>query len=539
MALTTIFIKKSITQLKSAVTGPRGPGSTDPGTSVSGDDGWSPIFSVVTDGQRRVLQVTDWAGGAGTKPAVGSYLGAGGFVATVAAAVDIRGGAGAPGNNGWSPVFAVVADGVRRVLQVTDWAGGAGTKPAVGSYLGTSGFVATVAAAVDVRGDAGSAGTNGWSPIFAVASDGLRRVLQLIDWTGGTGTKPAVGSYLGAGGFVATAAAAVDVRGIEGLPGDDGLSGWTSVLAVVADGERRVFQVVDWVGGTGVKPTVGLYVGSTGLVSLIASAVDIRGAAGTGGTGGGGGYSLSQLAIDVNALESSAAAPGDFDLVLRPGVTPQPVKVPSVAAEVAMARGTQPDLYSRFMAVRNGPPAYAIKDLSGRFFDNLIFGSTTNGSYAANRMYLGPYTPSMNEAAEALGMVVQVAGTAGAKGRVVIYEANTNGRPTNLIYSGVTDLLAESTGIKLHEQPFTFQAGKLYWLGVHAGGASFAVLSPTTSGNTPNLSTTAADGGGGTYNDALFLSGIDYDLGPPLVFPTFGGSTVARGNAPVIRMRRP
>lgn len=59
---------------------------------------------------------------------------------------------GAQGTAGWSPVLANVADGNRRVLQVIDWQGGAGAKPATGLYIGTAGLTATLALGVDVRG---------------------------------------------------------------------------------------------------------------------------------------------------------------------------------------------------------------------------------------------------------------------------------------------------------------------------------------------------------------------------------------------------
>ncbi len=65
--------------------------------------------------------------------------------------------------------------------------------------------------------------------------------------------------------------------------GGTGTNGWTPILALVTDGERRVLQVTDWTGGTGTKPTSGLYVGATGLVADIALAVDIRGAQGEQG----------------------------------------------------------------------------------------------------------------------------------------------------------------------------------------------------------------------------------------------------------------
>lgn len=68
--------------------------------------------------------------------------------------------------------------------------------------------------------------------------------------------------------------------------GDTDVSGWSPVLAVVSDGERRVHQVSDWIEGSGTKPAIGLYVGADGLVSDIADAVDIRGERGLTGPQG-------------------------------------------------------------------------------------------------------------------------------------------------------------------------------------------------------------------------------------------------------------
>lgn len=59
----------------------------------------------------------------------------------------------------------------------------------------------------------------GWTPILAVASDGERRVLQVIGWEGGSGTVPATGVYLGVSGFVSNIADGVDVRGAMGPSG--------------------------------------------------------------------------------------------------------------------------------------------------------------------------------------------------------------------------------------------------------------------------------------------------------------------------------
>lgn len=74
---------------------------------------------------------------------------------------------------------------------------------------------------------------------------------------------------------------------VTGVQGVDGESGWAPVFALVSDGTRRVQQVVDWIGGTSVKPETGFYVGAEGFVEEIEFAVDIRGPEGPAGDGSG------------------------------------------------------------------------------------------------------------------------------------------------------------------------------------------------------------------------------------------------------------
>ncbi len=214
---------------------------------------------------------------------------------------------GPQGNQGWAPMLAVVSDGNRRVLQIWDWTGGAGPKPSTtNQFIGPTGIVGDAASAVDVRGsqglqgiqgiqgnqgNTGSQGNAGWTPVMAVVSDGTRRVLQITDWVGGAGTKPSTtNQFVGPTGIVSSAASAVDVRGdqgIQGIQGIQGDKGWAPILAAVSDGARRVHQIVDWTGGAGTKPsTTNQFIGPTGIVGSAAAAVDIRGAAGADGTNG-------------------------------------------------------------------------------------------------------------------------------------------------------------------------------------------------------------------------------------------------------------
>ncbi|GAB3990362.1 hypothetical protein GCM10028807_17360 [Spirosoma daeguense] len=64
-----------------------------------------------------------------------------------------------------------------------------------------------------------------WAPIVGIKADGQRYVWQVIDWQNGIGTKPTTGQYIGANGYVATAAEAMDVRGQQGIQGIQGNQG--------------------------------------------------------------------------------------------------------------------------------------------------------------------------------------------------------------------------------------------------------------------------------------------------------------------------
>lgn len=118
-------------------------------------------------------------------------------------------------------------------------------------------------------------------------------------------------------------------KGDKGDKGDTGDKGWSPVFAIVADGDRRVLQVEDWVGGEGTPPEAGDYVGADGLVEDINDAVDIRGPKGQDGagvgtvtqidTGGGlaGGpiTSTGTIAVDIIG-QTEETEPADDDVFL-------------------------------------------------------------------------------------------------------------------------------------------------------------------------------------------------------------------------------
>ena len=238
-----------------------------------GDDGWSPKFATVPDGERRVLQVADWFGGGGTKPDVGQYVGETGFVAAIAEAVDIRGPAGEDGEDGTgictaltvlndptgtqnlrtvelpanytdydniyfnifgtnefrqnSLKISTLVNGRRyRVGGISDIVWNESSRTFRLDDGRTAGnFRHVILTGCEDDGGDSNDGEDGWSPKFAIKSDGERRVLQVVDWFGGSGIKPVTGKYIGLNSFVDAIADGVDIRGPKGQDGQDGQDG--------------------------------------------------------------------------------------------------------------------------------------------------------------------------------------------------------------------------------------------------------------------------------------------------------------------------
>lgn len=107
-------------------------------------------------------------------------------------------------------------------------------------------FAATGAAgAQGDPGNDGDDGVDGWSPILALAADGEREVLQVIDWTGGTGTKPETGKYIGPSGFVVNTEDAIDIKGPQGDQGDPGETGPASLTWTGPYDDETTYQTDD------------------------------------------------------------------------------------------------------------------------------------------------------------------------------------------------------------------------------------------------------------------------------------------------------
>lgn len=74
--------------------------------------------------------------------------------------IQILGAQGGVGSNGWTPIIAIITDSQRRVLKVVDWADGPGDKPDINVYITATGYSTVLANAVDIRGPVGSASSS-------------------------------------------------------------------------------------------------------------------------------------------------------------------------------------------------------------------------------------------------------------------------------------------------------------------------------------------------------------------------------------------
>ncbi|MCL1823181.1 MAG: collagen-like protein [Oscillospiraceae bacterium] len=125
-------------------------------------------------------------------------------------------------------------------------------------------------------GTNGTNGTNGWSPLHETVEtnvDGKDLILiRRSDWIGGSGTKPVLNDrYLSSTGYTNDPLSATNFL----------FKGWTSEIAYVSDNERRVAKIVDWTGGSGTKPAINVYISEDGFTTDITEATDMRGTQGT------------------------------------------------------------------------------------------------------------------------------------------------------------------------------------------------------------------------------------------------------------------
>lgn len=148
----------------------------------------------------------------------------------------------------------------------------------------------------------GPQGNAAWSPIYANVADGTRRVQRLVDWTGGQGTKPATGKYLGPAGLVDTAAEATDIRGASG-PGTGDMQAENNLADLTDKAAARVNLGV--IAAESVDS-------SQNVASRIAEMSAVRGFVR---------FADGQIALNADAIMAAAVFEGGASIFIPAGVT--------------------------------------------------------------------------------------------------------------------------------------------------------------------------------------------------------------------------
>ena len=100
------------------------------------------------------------------------------FKVTYFPPAGLSGDKGAPGNNGWTPVIALENNSDKTYQKVIDYTGGTGTKPTLLGYVGTSGITSGITSStINVKGAQGIQGVAGANGVFN-ASDFVQKVIR-------------------------------------------------------------------------------------------------------------------------------------------------------------------------------------------------------------------------------------------------------------------------------------------------------------------------------------------------------------------------
>lgn len=125
--------------------------------------------------------------------------------------------------------------------------------------------------ASDGEGLQGEQGNNGWTPVLSLENRGNDRVVKIVNWTGGQGDKPAFPQYVGATGFTALQASAVNVRGATGLQGPKGDDGVTAgITKYISKYTTTSYQLQSFLNVQTIVVDLNGYIGKTVYISAYA-----------------------------------------------------------------------------------------------------------------------------------------------------------------------------------------------------------------------------------------------------------------------------
>ena len=110
-------------------------------------------------------------------------------------------------------------------------------------------------------------------------------------------------------------------------------------------------------------------------------------------------------------------------------------------------------------------------------------GATQTAVGSSGRCDLFPFTPRTDLGVTGIAINVSV-GVAAATVRLLVYDADSNGRPGSLIHES-GDVACATAGVKIADVSLSLRQGRTYWLGVRSSAATTLSTWPLTA--TPDL----------------------------------------------------
>jgi hypothetical protein len=278
------------------------------------------------------------------------------------------------------------------------------------------------------RGESGSSGSSGLSG--SSGSSGESGSSGVNGSSGSTGTSGSSGSS-GVDGSTGSSGSS----GISGSSGSNGLSG---------------------VNGTN---------GSSGISGSSGS----NGTSGSSGVDGSRGESGSSGSSGVNGSDGSAGLNGSSG---SSGIT-------GTAGTSGTSGPGGSGTSGSFFQLNAGP---------GRFYPaQLVQAATISATVSptANGFILFPFVPARNLSTSATTVEVTTLQT-GSTFQIVVYDANSNGDPNNLLWASTT-LSGSTTGFKTFTGDYTYSAGTQYWIGLWGGTVGTLRLRGSGGGATGQL----------------------------------------------------
>jgi hypothetical protein len=119
------------------------------------------------------------------------------------------------------------------------------------------------------------------------------------------------------------------------------------------------------------------------------------------------------------------------------------------------------------------------------------FSATAQTNSQTNRITLVPFIFDNTITISAMSFVVNT-GRAGQNMRVLMYSNNINKPNVKILESG--NIAVDTSGVKTYTTTYTFNAGDIYWIGLHQSGLNTSLRGPST-GNAINLNLFSIDSG--------------------------------------------